>query len=72
MALRRKRVSKIIIDNRSSQTDEQAIQKVLSVMELGRVSNNGKQYCYITAFSDDVLVATDLNKCSDRFIVQDN
>ena len=64
---------KIIIENRSLEvTDLQALDLVKQVMNGGRVSNDGKQYCYLTtAMNGEIHIATDLNKCSDRFIVYD-
>jgi hypothetical protein len=69
-------MGKIIIDNRSSSSDETAIQFVHRVMENGRISNDGKQYCYATVFgatenSPAAAVCTDLNKKSDRFVITD-
>ena len=68
-------MSKVIIDNRSIVSDDLAIRAVLRVMEHGRVSNDGKQYSYATTFDildSPILVYTDLNKKSDRFVVMDN
>ena len=65
-------MSKIIIDNSSDLDDNVAVQMVLQVIELGRVSDDGKQYCYVTTFNvdDDVYaVGTHLNKKSDKFYV---
>ena len=65
-------MSKMIIDNRSELDDNVALQLVKQVIEQGRISNYGKQYCYVTTFSvgDCVYaVATHLNKKSDRFVV---
>ena len=53
-------------------TDVAASKLVLEVMEMGRLSNEGKQYCYLTAFSangNEYHVVTDLRKQSDSFIV---
>ena len=69
-------MSKFIIDNRSDADDALALQLVQKVVENGRISNDGKQFCYYTIFtSEDVIgtrhygVATDLNRCSDRFTI---
>lgn len=65
-------MSKIIIDNRSSQSDAQAVELVVRVIEKGRISNQGKQYCYGVTFEDiGLAIYSDLNKCSDKFIVCD-
>lgn len=70
-------MSKIIIENKSETLDDtDACRLVMRVIEGGRVSNNNKQYCYLTTFEYGVTgckhsVATDLNKQSDKFIVYD-
>ena len=69
-------MGKLIIDNRSSVDDIQAMLVVSMVVERGRISNEGKQYCYATTFTlsneDRVAVYTDLNEKSDRFVVCDD
>ena len=70
-------MSKIIIENRSEVlNDVDAINLVTRVIEQGRVSDNGKQYCYATRFSHsildlDLMVVSRLNKESDKFYVYD-
>lgn len=61
---------KIIVHNRSSLDDENALTAVLDVIRRGRISNNKKQYCYSTTFVN-VTVWTKLNKFSDVFYVED-
>lgn len=61
-------MSKIIIDNRTTLPDYFVLQLVSSVVHRGRVSNDGKQYCYAVQFPEcDVF--SGLNEKSDRFIV---
>ena len=61
-------MSKIIIHNNSSTSDHVALLCVLQVINDGRISNEGKQYCYATIFKNPrVAVATRLNKSSDVF-----
>ena len=62
---------RIIIENRSEKPDTRALRAVERVIESGRISNYGKQYCYATTFADDIIVYSDLNKSSDRFVVED-
>ena len=65
-------MNKLIIDNRTKLTDFEAITLVGKVINLGRISNNGKQYCYgtgITIEGKEYMIITDLNKKSDRFII---
>lgn len=62
-------MSKLIVENRTDMSMSDALIYVSRVIEAGRVSNDGKQYCYHTSFGDGVHVATGLNDRSDRFIV---
>lgn len=64
--------NRIIVENRSDLDDIEALLAVQTVMNGGRISNDGKQYCYYSVMTIDdkrIGVATDLNKRSDRFIV---
>lgn len=66
-------MSRIIIQNStSSVSDADCLTYVQKVIQEGRISDNGKQYCYVTRFTNDVMVATQLNKKSDKFIVYDD
>lgn len=69
-------MSKLIIENRTlGLSDYQCLAYVEKVIAQGRISNNGKQYCYLTAFEKvggKIMVATDLNKNSDRFVIYDD
>lgn len=65
-------MNKLIIDNRTGLTDLEALTLVSRVVNQGRISNDGKQYCYgtgITLDGNQYLIWTDLNKKSDRFVV---
>jgi hypothetical protein len=65
-------MAKIIIDNRSDLTDLESIKIVYDVIRCGRISNDNKQYCYMSIFMLDgsrYQVSTDLNKKSDRFVI---
>lgn len=68
-------MSKLIIENRTlGLSDYQCLTYVQKVIARGRINNNDKQYCYLTAFKKvggEIMVATDLNKKSDRFIIYD-
>ena len=66
-------MGKIIVDNRSRQSDIDALIYVLTVMREGRISGSGDkaQYCYHTGFTDGTEVVAYLNKRSDKFIVYD-
>jgi len=65
-------MGKLIIENRTDMPDLEAMWYVMEVMRDGRVSNDGKQYCYATVWKHSkIVVYTDLNKKSDRFVVED-
>ena len=65
-------MGRIIINNRSDMSDIEALENVKKVMNAGRISNDDKQYCYLTAFNkngDEYHIVTDLRKASDSFII---
>jgi hypothetical protein len=43
-------MSKIIIKNQTEMDDISVLTLVQRVIKNGRISNNGKQYCYLTSF----------------------
>jgi len=66
-------MNKIIIENRTDLSDLVALQHIYSVIDKGRISNFGKQYCYCSTFEvnkKEVVVWTYLNKKSDRFVIE--
>jgi len=65
--------SKIIIRNESNKLDDaDALWYVQQVLESGKISNEGKQHCYLTTFdSTRIGVSTRLNKQSELFVVWD-
>jgi hypothetical protein len=67
-------VNKLIIDNRTDLSDFDALTLVINVVWDGRISNDGKQYCYLTSMpinEKQYVVSTDLNKKSDRFVIME-
>ena len=44
-------MNKLIIDNRTELTDLEAVTLVSRVIAQGRISNDGKQYCYGTGIT---------------------
>ena len=63
---------KLIIDNRSDLDMIVALTLVTEVIKHGRVSNNGKQYCYLTSYTYDnkeYHFVSDLNDKSDRILI---
>lgn len=63
-------MGKLIIENRTDMPDLEAMYYVMEVMRDGRVSNDGKQYCYATVFNRIYAVLTYLNSKSDRFVIE--
>ncbi len=65
-------MNKLIIDNRTELTDLDTIELVKVVVEGGRISNNDKQYCYLTSMNYKgkmYMVSANLNKKSERFVI---
>ena len=67
-------MNKLIIDNRTELNDIDALRVAKVVIEQGRISNDGKQYCYATEveinnLSGKYTVYSDLNKKSDRLVI---
>ena len=64
-------MNRIIINNRTELTDIQAMEYVLGVIKMGRISGmTENQYCYLTSFKKEGIeyhVVTDLRKKSDSF-----
>ncbi|MCP3680299.1 MAG: hypothetical protein GY782_08640 [Gammaproteobacteria bacterium] len=63
---------KIIIDNRADDIPMcDALLRVAHVVGQGRISetSKGKQYCFITTWTDGTIVYADKNKNSDRFVI---
>jgi hypothetical protein len=63
-------MSKIIIKNNTDISDIEVLKYVSKVIKLGRISNNEKQYCYMSVLEIEGIeyhIVTDLRKCSDVF-----
>lgn len=60
---------KIIIDIRDNISTTDALMKVSQVIDGGRCSNDGKNYCWLTAWNDGVNIYSKRNKQSDTFTV---
>ena len=63
-------MGKLIIRNDSDKTDADALGYVQYVVSMGRVSDNGLDYCFATTFKDGMVVYTIRNKKSDTFWVK--
>jgi len=60
---------KIHIQIRNNIDPDLALSKVKQVIEQGKISNDGKNYCCITEWTDDIVVYTRENRKSDCFVV---
>jgi hypothetical protein len=66
-------MGRIIINNKSDLPDVDVVYLVARIINNGRVSNNGKQYCYLATHQDDKYhIVSDLRKRSDSFIIYNN
>ena len=67
-------MGKLIIKNNSSLSDRDAMRVVGKVIEEGRVSDNGKSYCYLSIYNlkpNKIAVSARVNKNSDTLILWD-
>ena len=60
---------RIHIEIRNDINPALALTKVKQVIEQGKISNDGKNYCWITEWTDDIVVYTRDNRKSDCFVV---
>lgn len=60
---------KLIIENRSALTMAQILPYVERVISMGRISDNNTAYCYVTTFTNGLIIAANRNDKSDRFVV---
>jgi hypothetical protein len=68
-------MSQLIIKNQTEIDDISVLTLVQRVIDMGRVSNNNKQYCYLTSFNIKDIeyhLVSDLRKCSDVFTFYKN
>lgn len=59
---------KIYITINNDITDEQALELVLEVIQQGRISNEGKSYCYCTRIGNNLILAD--KKKNDTFRIE--
>ena len=62
-------MSKIIIYNHTTLSMGQAMRYVNEVIEMGRISDDGKAYCFHTSWENGPHITATSNKRSDTFIV---
>ena len=61
--------TKLILENHTDLPMDVFFKLAQEVINMGRISNDDKQYCYLTAFNIDGLeyhIVSDLNKKSDK------
>lgn len=64
---------RIIINNESVCTAEEALDVVKHVIAIGRISSNNNQYCYASTFREPkVMVISSLLKNGDSFRIVDS
>lgn len=60
---------KIIINIKDDTPFNSALECVQQVIKQGRISDDGRSYCYLTVFTNTIHVAAVANKKSDTFTV---
>jgi len=63
-------MNRIIINNETDLSDEFALEITKQVVILGRISNNERQYCYLSTFKKDegdYQISSSLTKKGDSF-----
>lgn len=61
--------SKLILENRTDLPMVDFLRLAQEVVSMGRISNDDKQYCYLTAFTiggQEYNIVSDLNERSDK------
>ena len=61
-------ITKLIINIKDNIDPEEALFRVIQVINQGRISNNGRDYCYATSWDSETVYAQS-NKKSDTFTV---
>jgi len=64
-------MEKLIIENRTELRILDLMSHIAAVLNQGRISKTakGKQYCFVTRFTNDIVIYADKNKKSDRLII---
>ena len=65
-------MTRVIVNNKTDCPDAIVMLKVAEIIKDGRVSNKGKQYCYLIIFhynNKRYFISSSLNKKSDKFTV---
>lgn len=65
-------MGRIIINNESGMSDYDVTEYVATVINQGRISDNGKAYCYATTFPlSGIVVYATRRKASDSFLIRE-
>ena len=62
-------MNRLIIVNRSDLPMTEAMDWIARIMDRGRISNEGKQYCYAVRLPSGHVICSDLTKTGDKFTV---
>lgn len=61
-------MSKITVENHTGMDDFCAMQHALTVVQGGRISNHGTEYCYATTFLNGVVVTSRRTKAGNDIL----
>ena len=61
---------RLIIENRTKLPMKDALPYALQVVEMGRISGEKTQYCYMTGWPDGTRVTSFKNDKSDRLVIE--
>lgn len=61
--------NRIIINNKTELSHDEAMDYVRRVIAAGKQSDNGNNYCYLTSFKDGIMVTSDVIKTGHKFTV---
>lgn len=64
-------MSRIIINIEDNIPQSQALQYVWNVISQGRISEEGKSYCFVTKFQDGTVVLADKKKADIFYVRKD-
>ena len=60
---------KLIIENKTDKSMYFVLAHIRHIIEGGKVSNNGKEYAYVSTFNDGICVCSSKNKKSDKLTI---
>lgn len=66
---KQREIEKLIIENRTDLSMYDVLSYIAKVISEGRISDDGKQYCYHTSFLGGIGISSFRNKKSDRLVV---